>query len=100
MLTESTNSALNRRKKRSSSCSGICLGNLMIFGDLEISDGVDFDIHVKSLVISGSLIIGTEESPFQHSFSLTIHGDKMSPSFENPNWIHGIVGPKAIGEKC
>ena len=82
------------------STSFIHLGNVMVYGVLEISDEEEdyFEIHVNSLIINGSLIIGMPDDPFTASLTLTIHGDKSSPSFENPDWVHGIVGPKAIGK--
>ena len=91
---------VGRRKKRSYTCNAdsICLRNVLVYGDLEVLDGVDYDLHVESMTISGSLHVGTVDNPFQNSFTLSIHGDKLSPSFENPDWIHGIVGPKALGE--
>lgn len=59
-------------------------------GSLTVEDSQDYQFSANIILVrSGSLTIGTEDSPFQHNFVLTLKGERTDP-------VLPIFGNKAL----
>ncbi|KAM8882915.1 PKHD1 like 1, tandem duplicate 1 [Synchiropus picturatus] len=54
---------------------------LLIQGGTLVFDEIDIELHAENILIvgGGHLIVGTEEQPFQHQATITLHGALRAP---------------------
>ena len=54
------------------------LSSVRVSGRLEFLDNMDRTLDFETMVVWGEFFIGTEEQPFQHEATLTVHGNLTS----------------------
>ena len=73
------------------------LATITIYGALELSDELDHEIEVDTIIIAGGrLVVGWPDMPFYSTAVFTLYGSKSSPEVILPP-VGPVLGAKAIG---
>ncbi|WP_430906157.1 G8 domain-containing protein [Maribacter sp. 2-571] len=67
------------------------LGNMLIEGDLIFQDK-DLQLTAKSILVKGTLQIGTEATPFQSDATITLNGPKTDDPLYGGRFLSTIAG--------
>ena len=73
------------------------LGELHIYGVLEVDPGLIGQLRASHILVFGTLIVGSEHEPFTGDFSFILRGSHRTKEIVMPNGP--VVGAKAIGNK-
>ena len=71
------------------------LGELHIYGVLEVAPGLIGNLSASHILVFGSLLVGSETEPFTGDFSFILRGSHATKEFVVPQGP--VVGAKAIG---
>ena len=71
------------------------LGEIHIYGVLEVEPGLIGSLRASHILVFGSLIVGSEDEPFTGDFSFIMRGSHQTNEIVLPDGP--VVGAKAIG---